>query len=188
MGVLHIMLHPLRRTLVMVDAIIIVGIVQLSIAQKARLRAVAAEVAMPVVHKAETCGAAIVRAWAHVRVVSLTAAQDAVAPFRALFIDVVSAVFLAFTTVKPPLALTPSAINCFLIVPLLGYVSDRGVVDEGGTDSTMITPCRSSNVAIAGTVVVTSLVTSPNGVINMATIVCSGMCAGGGSRDSARGG
>jgi hypothetical protein len=75
-----------------------------------------------------------------------------------------------------------------LIALFLGYTSDGGIVDEGGTDSTTITPCHSSNVAVAGMVVVTSLITSPNGMINMATIICSGMCAGGGGRDSACGG
>jgi hypothetical protein len=56
----------------------------------------------------------------------------------------------------------------------LGYSSNGGIVDEGGTDSTTITPCRSSNVAVVGTVVVTSLIMSPYGVINMATMVCGG--------------
>ena len=100
----------------------------------------------------------------------------------------VSTIFLTLATVEPLLSLPLSAIECILIVPHLGHVSDGGIVDEGGTDSTTITPCRSSNVAVTGTVVVTSLVTSPNGVINMATIVCGGMCTGGGGRDSARGG
>jgi hypothetical protein len=100
----------------------------------------------------------------------------------------VSTVFLTFTAVESPLSLPSSTIDCILIALLLGHASDGGIVDKGGTDSTTITPCRSSNVAVAGTVVVTSLVTSPYGVINMATIVCGGMCAGGGGRDSARGG
>jgi hypothetical protein len=147
-----------------------------------------AEVAMPVVHITEGCGAAIVQAWAHVRVVSLTTTQDAVAPFGTLVINVVGAIFLTLAAVKPLLALTSPMIECVLITPLLGYASDGGVIDEGGTNSTTITPCCSSSVAVAGTVVVTSLVTSPNGMINMATIVCGGMCAGGGGRDSAHGG
>jgi hypothetical protein len=172
----------------MVDAIIIVRIVQLPIAQKARLGAVVAEVAMPIVHITETCGVAIVQARAHVHVVSLTVTQDTTAPFGALFINVVGAIFLTLAAVKSPLALTLPAIECILIAPLLGYASNGGVVDEGGTDSTTITPCHSSSVAVVGTVVVTSLVTSPNGMINMATIVCGSMCAGGGGRDSARGG
>jgi hypothetical protein len=109
-------------------------------------------------------------------------------PLGALFVRVVSTIFLTFTAVKPPLSLPVPAIECILIASLLGYASDGGVVDEGGTDSMTITPCRSSNVAVAGTVVVMSLVTSPYGVINMATIVCGSMCAGGGGRDSARGG
>jgi hypothetical protein len=143
---------------------------------------------MPVVHVAEAGGAAVVRARAHVHVVSLTMTQDATAPFGALVINVVCAIFLTLAAIKPSLALTSPMVECILIVSLLAYVSDGGVVDKGGTDSTTITPCRSSSVAVAGMVVVTSLVTSPNGVINMATIVCGGMCAGGGGRDSARGG
>jgi hypothetical protein len=100
----------------------------------------------------------------------------------------VSTIFLTLAAVKPPLTLPLSVIECILVSLLLGYASDGGVIDESGTDSMTITPCRSSNVAVVGTVVVTSLVTSPYGVINMATIVCGGMCAGGGGRDSARGG
>jgi hypothetical protein len=188
MGVLHIVLHPLQCSLVMVNAIIIISIVQLSVVQKARLGVAAAEVAMPVIHITEACGAAIVRARAHVSVVSLTATQDTAAPLGALFIDMVSAILLALTAVEPPLALTLPTIVCMFVVPLLGYTSNGGIINEGGTDSTTITPCCSSNVAVAGTVVVTSLVTSLNGVINMATIVCGGICAGGGGRDSACGG
>jgi hypothetical protein len=86
----------------------------------------------------------------------------------------VSAILLALTTIEPPLALTPTPIMCVFVAPLLGYVPNGGIVNEGSTDSTTITPCHSSNVAIVGTVVVTSLVTSPYGVINMATIVCGG--------------
>jgi hypothetical protein len=100
----------------------------------------------------------------------------------------VSPIFLTLAAVEPPLSLSSSAIECVLVASLLGYMSDGGVIDEGGTDSTTITPCHSSNVAIAGTVVVTSLITSPYGVINMATIVCGGICAGGGGRDSTCGG
>jgi hypothetical protein len=109
-------------------------------------------------------------------------------PLEAFFIHIVSTIFLTLAAVEPPLSLPSSAIECILIAPLLGHASDGGIVDEGGTDSTTITPCRSSNVAVVGTVVVMSLVTSPNGVINMATIVCGGICTGGGGRDSARGG
>jgi hypothetical protein len=118
----------------------------------------------------------------------LTLAQDAIAPFGALVVHVVSTIFLTLAAVKSPLSLPSSAVQGILVASLLGYASNGGVVNEGGTDSTTITPCRSSNVAIPGTVVVMSLVTSPYGVINMATIVCGGMCAGGGGRDSARGG
>jgi hypothetical protein len=100
----------------------------------------------------------------------------------------VSAIFLTLAAVEPPLSLPLSAVECILVTPLLGHASNGGVVDEGGTDSMTITPCRSSNVAVTGMVVVTSLVMSPYSVINMATIVCGGMCAGGGGRDSARGG
>jgi hypothetical protein len=181
------MLRPLQCALVMVNAVIIVCIVQLSIAQKARLGAAATKVAMPVVHVTEACGAAVVQAWAHVRVVSLTTTQDTAVPFGALFVNVVGTIFLTLATVKPLLALTSPTIECILVAPLLGYASDGGVVNEGGTNSTTITPCHSSSVAVAGTVVVTSLVTSPNGMINMATIICGGMYTGGGGRDSARG-
>jgi hypothetical protein len=118
----------------------------------------------------------------------LATTEDAVAPFGALVVHMISAVFLTLATIKSPLPLSLSSIECSLVAPLLGYASDGGVIDESGTDSTTITPCHSSNVAVAGTVVVTSLVTSPYGVINMATIICGGMCADGGGRDSARGG
>jgi hypothetical protein len=141
-----------------------------------------------IVHVAETHGAAVVRPWAHICVMPLASAQDAVAPLGAFLVDMISAILLALTAIEPPLALTPPMIECLLIVPLLGYTSDGGVVDKGGTDSMMITPCCSSNIAVAGTVVVMSLVTSPYGVINMATMVCSGMCTGGGGRDNACGG
>jgi hypothetical protein len=100
----------------------------------------------------------------------------------------VSTVFLTFTTVESPLSLSSSAIERILVAPLLGYASDGGIINEGGTNSTTITPCHSSSVAVTGTVVVTSLVTSPYGVINMATIICGSMCAGGGGRDNAHGG
>jgi hypothetical protein len=118
----------------------------------------------------------------------LAVTEDAVAPLGALFIHMVSSILLALAAIEPPLSLPSPMIECVLIAPLLGYASDGGVINEGGTNSTTITPCRSSNIAVTGTVVVTSLVTSPYGVINMATIVCGGMCAGGGGRDSARGG
>jgi hypothetical protein len=118
----------------------------------------------------------------------LALTEDTVVPLGALVIHMVGTIFLTLAAVEPPLPLPSSVLECILVMPLLGYASDGGIVDEGGTDSMMITPCHSSNVAVAGTVVVTSLVTSPYGVINMATIVCGGMCAGGGGRDSARGG
>ena len=143
---------------------------------------------MAVVHIAIGRRAPIVWARAHICVVALALAKDAVAPLGALVVHMVSAIFLTFTTIESPLPLSPSTIKRVLIATLLAYASDGGVVDEGGTDSTMITPCCSSNIAVVGTVVVTSLVTSPYGVINMATIVCGGMCAGGGGRDSAHGG
>jgi hypothetical protein len=141
---------------------------------------------MPIVHITETCGAAVVQLQAHVHVMAFPATQDAAVPFGTLVIYMVGAILLTLATVKPPLALAPPAIDCILIVPLLGYASDGGIVDEGGTDSTMITPCCSSSVAVAGTVVVMSLVTSPNGMINMATIVCGGMCTGGGGSVTVR--
>jgi hypothetical protein len=143
---------------------------------------------MPIIHVAEAHGAAIVWSQAHVHVMPLTVTQDAIVPFGAFLVNVVSAILLALTTIESPLALALPMIVCMFVVPFLGYASNGGIVDEGGTDSMMITPCRSSNVAIAGMVVVTSLVMSPNGMINMATIVCGGICAGGGSRDNACGG
>jgi hypothetical protein len=143
---------------------------------------------MAIVYVAEARRAPIVWARAHVGVVALALTQDAVAPLGALVVDMVSSIFLTFTAIESPLSLPSSTIDCVLVAAPLGYASNGGVIDEGGTDSTTITPCRSSNVAVAGTVVVTSLVTSPYGVINMATIVCGGMCAGGGGRDCARGG
>jgi hypothetical protein len=171
----------------MVYAIVVVRVVQLSVTQEARPGASTTEIAMAVVHVAVGRRAPIMWARAHICVVALALAKDAVAPLGTLVVDMISAIFLTFTTIESPLPLPPSTIKRVLIVTLLGHTSDGGVVDEGSTDSTTITPCRSSNVAIAGTVVVTSLVTSPYGVINMATIVCGGMCAGGGGRDCARG-
>jgi hypothetical protein len=182
------MLHPLRRSFVMVDAIVVVCVSQLSVAQKARLGASTTKIAMAVIHVAEGRRAPIMWARAHVRVMSLTSAQDTAAPLGTLLVHMVSSVLLTFTAVEPPLSLPSPAVERILIATLLGHASDGGVVEEGGTDSTTITPCRSSSVAVAGTVVVTSLVTSPYGVINMATIVCGGMCAGGGGRDCALGG
>jgi hypothetical protein len=129
---------------------------------------------MSVVDVAEAHHATIVRSWTHVGVVSLAMTEDTVAPFGAFLVDMISAVLLALTAIEPLLALAPSLVMHVFIALLLGYASDGGIIDEGGTDSTMITPCCSSNVAVAGTVVVTSLVTSPYGVINMATMVCSG--------------
>jgi hypothetical protein len=141
-----------------------------------------------IVYVAVTRRASVMWARAHIGVMALPVTQNAVTPLGTLFIDVVSSILLTFTAIEPSLSLPSSSIDGLLIAALLGYVSDGGVVDEGGTNSTTITPCRSSNVAVAGTVVVMSLVTSPYGVINMATIVCGGMCAGGGGRDSAHGG
>jgi hypothetical protein len=126
--------------------------------------------------------------WTHICVVPLPVTQDTAAPLGALFVDMVSAILLALTAIEPLLSLALPAIEGMLIAPLLGYAPDGGVVDEGGTNSMTITPCRSSNIAVAGMVVVTSLITSPNGVINMATIICGGMCTDGGSRDNACGG
>jgi hypothetical protein len=129
---------------------------------------------MPVVYVAEAHRAAVMWLWTHIGVVPLAMTQDAVAPLGAFLVDMISAILLALTAIEPLLALTPPMVVHMFVAPLLGYASDRGVVDKGGTDSTTITPCRSSNVAITGTVVVTSLVMSLYGVINMATIVCSG--------------
>jgi hypothetical protein len=92
MGVLHIILCPLQCTFVMINTIIVVHIVQLSVAQEAQFGAAATKVAVPIVHITEARGAAIVWPRAHVRIVSLTAAQDAAVPFGTLLIDMVSAV------------------------------------------------------------------------------------------------
>jgi hypothetical protein len=157
-----------------INGVIIICIVQLTITQKAQLGAVVAEVVMSIIHIAEAHHAAVMWSWTHVGVVPLTMTQDTVAPLGAFFIDMISAVFLALTTIKPPLSLPPAAVIHVFIAPFLGYVPDGGIIDEGGTDSMTITPCRSSSVAVTGTVVVMSLVTSPYGVINMATMVCGG--------------
>jgi hypothetical protein len=172
----------------MINGIVVICVGQLSIAQEAQLGAAATEVAMPIVHVAEARGAAVVRSRIHICVVPLTATQDATVPLGALLIDVISAILLALTAVKPLLTLTLSVVVCMFVALLLGHASDGGVVDEGGTNSMTITPCHSSNVAVAGMAVVTSLVTSLNSVINMAIIVCGGICAGGGGRDNAHGG
>jgi hypothetical protein len=79
----------------------------------------------------------------------------------------VSAILLALTAIESSLALALPTIVCMFVTPFLGYASNRGVINEGGTDSMTITPCHSSNVAVVGTVVVTSLVTSPNSMINV---------------------
>jgi hypothetical protein len=128
---------------------------------------------MSVINVAKAHHVAIVWSWAHVSVVPLTTIEDTVAPLGAFLIDMISAVLLALTTVEPLLALALPLVMHMFIAPLLHYASNGGVVNEGGTNSMTITPCRSSNVAIAGTVVMMSLVTSPYGVISMATIVCS---------------
>jgi hypothetical protein len=141
-----------------------------------------------VIHVAERRCTPIVQPRAQISVVSLALTEDAVAPLGTLVVYMVNAVLLTFTAIKSSLPLPAPAIECILVALLLGYASDGGVVDEGGTDSTTITPCRSSSVAVAGMVVVMSLITSLYGVINMATIVCGGMCAGGGGRDSTLGG
>jgi hypothetical protein len=87
---------------------------------------------------------------------------------------VISTILLALATIELLLSLTMPTLHHILVVSLLGYMADGGVVDEGGTNSMTITPCHSSSVAVTGMVVVTSLVTSLYGMINMATIVCSG--------------
>jgi hypothetical protein len=174
MGVLSVVLCPLQCALIMINGVIVICIGQLTIVQKARLGAAAAEIAMPIVHVVEACHAAIMWLGTHVGVVPLAVAQDTVAPLGAFVVDVISTIFLALTTIKPPLALALPTVECMLVALLLGYASDGGIVDEDGTNSTMITPCHSSSVAIVGTVVVTSLVTSPYGMINMATMVSGG--------------
>jgi hypothetical protein len=158
----------------MIYNIVVIYVVQLAIAQKARLWAVVSKVVVPIVHIAETRYASVMWLWTHVGVVPLAMTQDAVAPLRAFFVDIISAILLALTAIEPPLTLAlPTVVHMFVVL-LLGHVSDRGIVNEGGTNSTTIAPCHSSNVAIAGMVVVMSLVMSPYGMINMATIVCGG--------------
>jgi fluoride ion exporter CrcB/FEX len=174
MGVLGIMICPLGHTLIMVHAVVVICIVKLSIMQEAQLGTMMAKVVMPIVHKAIARGIAIMGSWAHVDVVALTSAQDAVVPLGTLLVNVIGAILFALATVEPLLTLTPPVIQCVLIALLLGHASDWGIVNEGGANSTMITPCCSSSVAVVGTVVVMSLITSLNGVINMATMVCSG--------------
>jgi hypothetical protein len=129
---------------------------------------------MPIIHITVSGGAAVVGLWTHVSVMPLTTAQDTVVPFGTLLINMVSAILLALTTVKPLLALTPPSVQCMLVALLLRHSSNRGVVNEGSINSMTITPCHSSSVAIVGMVVMTSLIMSPNGVINMATMVCGG--------------
>jgi hypothetical protein len=135
---------------------------------------VVAKVTVPVVHVTEPSGVPIVRLWAHISVMPLTAAQDTVAPLGAFFINMVSAILLTLAAVETMLALTVPLVEHMLVTLLLCHASNGGIIDEGGTDSTMITPCCSLSVAIVGMVVVTSLVMSPYGMINMATIVCDG--------------
>jgi hypothetical protein len=74
----------------MVDAIVIVRVVQLSVAQEARLGASTTEIAMAVVHITVGCRAPIMWVWAHVGVMALALAQNTVAPLGALFVDMVS--------------------------------------------------------------------------------------------------
>jgi hypothetical protein len=87
---------------------------------------------MAVVHVAEARRAPIVWARAHVGVVALALAQDAVAPLGALIVDVVSSIFLTFTAIEPPLSLSSSAIECILVAALLGYASNGGVTAPRG--------------------------------------------------------
>jgi hypothetical protein len=129
---------------------------------------------MPIVYVTEAHHATIMGLWAHVSVVPLTSAQDTVVPLGTLLINVICAILLALATVKSLLALSPPLVLHMSVALLLCHTSDGGIINKGKTDSMMITPCHSSSVAVMGMVVVTSLVTSPNGVINMATIVCSG--------------
>jgi hypothetical protein len=96
-------------------------------------------------------------------------------PLGAFFVYVIGAIFLTLAAImEPMLTLTLSTLHCVLVAPLLCHLPNGGVIDEGGTDSMTITPCHSLGVAIAGMVVVTSLITSPYGMINMVTIVCGG--------------
>jgi hypothetical protein len=69
-----------------------------------------AEIAMPIIHITEACRVTIMGSWAHVSVVSLTSAQDAVAPLGTLLVDVVCAILLALAAVESSLALSPSLV------------------------------------------------------------------------------
>jgi hypothetical protein len=157
-----------------IDSVVVIRVGKLAIVQEARFGAAASKVAMPIIHITEAHRAAIMWSQAHVGVVSLTTTQDTAAPFGALLVDVISAILLALTTIEPPLTLSPPLVLCMFIALLLCHASDGGIIDEGGTDSMMITPCHSLSVAIMGMVVVTSLIMSLYGMINMATIVCGG--------------
>jgi hypothetical protein len=94
----------------MIDGVIIICIVQLTIVQEARLGAVSAKVAMPIVDVAEAHCAAVVWSWAHIRVVPLAMTEDIVVPLRAFLVDMISAVLLALTAIKPPLTLAVAGI------------------------------------------------------------------------------
>jgi hypothetical protein len=135
---------------------------------------VATEVVVSILHITVAISTAIVGSWAHVGVMPLTHAQDTVMPFGALFIGMVCPIGLTLTTVEASLALALPMVKCMLIALLLCHASNGGIVDEGGTDSMMITPCHSLSVAMAGTLVMMSLVMSPYSMINIATIVSSG--------------
>jgi hypothetical protein len=134
-----------------------------------------AKVVMPIIDIAKAHRAPIMWPWAHVSVVSLPVTQDAIAPLGTLLVYMISTILLTLpAVVKPSLALTMSTLYYVFVAPLLSYLSNGGIVNEGDTDSMTITPCRSSSIAIMGTVVVMSLITSPYGMINMATMVCGG--------------
>jgi hypothetical protein len=80
-----------------VHAVVVIHVVQPSVAQEAQLGAPAAEIAMAIVHIAEGRRAPVMWAQAHIRVVPLTLAQNAVAPLGALVVHMVSAVTIGRT-------------------------------------------------------------------------------------------
>jgi hypothetical protein len=171
MGVLHFIVNPLQCALVVIHTIVVICIVKLAIVQEAQLGAVMAYVVVPIIHITIASGVAIVGPWTHVCIVSLTSAEDAIVPLGAFFVYMVSAILFTLATIEPLLTLSSPVVQCVPVALLLCYSSNGGVIDKGGTDSMMTTPCHSLSVAVVGMVVVMSLIMSPNGVINMATMV-----------------
>jgi hypothetical protein len=148
----------------------VVHIVQCTIVQEAQLGVVVAKVAVPIFHVTVAVSAAVIRLWAHVSVMSLPHAQDAIVPPRAFVIDIICPIGLTLTAVE---ALLPMVEHMFVML-LLGHTSNGSIIKEGSTNSITITPCCSLSVAMVGTLVMMSLIMSLYGVISMATIVSSG--------------